>query len=123
VVRAAAAARDRTSRPSLPLARYAGHYTDVLYGDASITQEGDHLVLRFTHSPAFVGDLEHWQYDTFVARWKNRTLDADAYVTFALKPDGAIDEMRMQAVSPLTDFSFDFQDLLFKPVAINAIPR
>jgi hypothetical protein len=25
-------------------------------------------------------------------------------------------EMKMQAVSPLTDFSFDFQDLLFTPV-------
>jgi hypothetical protein len=50
-------------------------------------------------------------------------LDADAYVTFTLKPDGAIDEMRMQAVSPLTDFSYDFQDLLFKPVAINVTPK
>jgi hypothetical protein len=39
-----------------------------------------------------------------------------------LKPDGKIDEVRMAAVSPLTDFSFDFQDLLFRPVAINAPP-
>ena len=53
---------------------------------------------------------------------KNRTLDADAYVTFALAPDGSIDEMRMKAVSPLTDFSFDFHDLLFHPVAINVKP-
>jgi CubicO group peptidase (beta-lactamase class C family) len=115
VVRAAAAARDRTSRPSLPLARYAGRYSDVLYGDASITQEGDRLVLRFTHSPAFVGDLEHWQYDTFVARWRVPNL-ADAYVSFALKPDGSIDTFRMAAVSPAADFSFDYQDLTFRPV-------
>jgi hypothetical protein len=58
-----------------------------------------------------------------VARWKNRTLDADAYVTFTLKPDGGVDEVRMAAVSPLTDFSFDFQDLLFRPVAIDAPPK
>ena len=58
-----------------------------------------------------------------MARWKNRTLDADAFVTFTLKPDGSIDEMRMKAVSPLTDFSFDFHDLLFRPVAINVSPR
>ena len=32
-------------------------------------------------------------------------------------PDGAIDQVRMEAVSPLTDFSFDFQDLLLRPVA------
>jgi hypothetical protein len=29
----------------------------------------------------------------------------------------------MAAVSPLTDFSFDFQDLLFRPVAITAAPK
>jgi len=58
-----------------------------------------------------------------VARWKKRSLDADAYVTFSLKPDGTIDEVRMAAVSSLTDFSFDFHDLLFCPVAINAAPK
>jgi hypothetical protein len=31
-------------------------------------------------------------------------------------PDGAIDLAKMAAVSPATDFSFDFQDLLLKPV-------
>jgi hypothetical protein len=49
-------------------------------------------------------------------------MDADAYVTFTLAPDGKIDEMRMKAVSPLTDFSFDFHDLLFRPVAMNVKP-
>jgi hypothetical protein len=39
-----------------------------------------------------------------------------------LAPDGKIDEMRMKAVSPLTDFSFDFHDLLFRPVAMNVKP-
>ena len=33
------------------------------------------------------------------------------------RPDGTIDEMKMLPVSPLTDFSFDFQDLLFTPAA------
>jgi len=37
-------------------------------------------------------------------------------VTFALTPDGGIAQVRMEAVSPLTDFSFDFHDLVFKPV-------
>ena len=31
-------------------------------------------------------------------------------------PDGKVREVRMQAVSSLTDFSFDFQDLLLLPV-------
>lgn len=116
VMRAQEAGRDRTSKPSLPLARYAGRYTDAMYGDATIAVEGDHLVLRFSHSPAFVGDLEHWQHDTFVARWRSRAL-ADAFVTFDLDPDGSIDAVRLAAVSPLADFSFDYQDLLFRPAA------
>ncbi len=39
----------------------------------------------------------------------------DAYVSFALKPDASIDQVKMRAVSPATDFSFDFQDLLLVP--------
>lgn len=67
-------------------------------------------------SPGLAGNLEHWQYDTFVARWRDRSLNADAFVTFSLKPDGSIDQMEMLPVSPLVDFSYDFQDLLFVPV-------
>ena len=122
-VKKAAGQRKLDTRPALPLASYAGRYRDAWYGDMRIEEHAGKLSIYFTHTPDLAGDLEHWQYDTFVARWKNRTLDADAYVTFSLKPDGTIDEVRMKAVSPLTDFSFDFHDLLFRPVAINAAPR
>lgn len=112
-----AATRAADSKPSLPLAKYAGRYTDAWYGDATISLESDRLVLRFSHTPALVADLEHWQYDTFVARWRDRSLEADAFVTFSLKPDGSIEQIKMVAVSPITDFSFDFHDLLFVPSA------
>ena len=79
--------------------------------------------MRFGHTPGLVGDLEHWQYDTFVARWRDRSLNADAFVSFALKPNGGIEQIKMVPVSPLTDFSFDFQDLLFTPVPITAPGR
>ncbi len=111
------AARDASSRPSLPLGNYAGTYTDAWYGDITLILEEGGLVIRFSHTPALVGDLEHWQYDTFVARWRDRELRADAFVTFALNPDGTMDQVKMKAVSPATDFSFDFHDLLLKPAA------
>ena len=111
-----ATTRNAASRPSLPLASYAGTFRDAWYGDIGIALEGDKLVIRFTKTPSLVGDLEYWQYDTFVARWRDRELRADAFVTFALNPDGSIDQAKMRAVSPSTDFSFDFQDLLLKPV-------
>ena len=109
------ASRDAASKPSLPLAKYAGTYHDAWYGDIMIVEEAGTLVMRFSHTPSLVGDLEHWQHDTFIARWRDRELRADAYVTFALNPDGSIDQAKMRAVSPATDFSFDFQDLLLKP--------
>jgi CubicO group peptidase (beta-lactamase class C family) len=110
------AARNATSKPSLPLTAYARRYRDAWYGDIAIAEEGGRLVMRFTKTPSLVGDLEHWQYDTFVVRWRDRELRADAFVTFALSPDGTIDQAKMQAVSPATDFSFDFQDLLLRPI-------
>jgi CubicO group peptidase (beta-lactamase class C family) len=109
-----ATARVTESKPSLPLQKYAGTYSDAWYGTASITLEKGNLVLRFDHTPSMIGELEHWQHDTFRTRWRDRTL-ADAYVTFALDSAGAIEQMKMLAVSPLADFSFDYQDLLFKP--------
>ena len=109
-------ARNAASRPSLPLTAYAGTYRDAWYGDIAIAVEDGKLVMRFTKTPSLVGDLEHWQYDTFVARWRDRELRADAFVTFALNPDGSIDQAKMRAVSPSTDFSFDFEDLLLRPV-------
>jgi CubicO group peptidase (beta-lactamase class C family) len=112
---ASRSARDSTSTPSLPLAKYAGTYTDVWYGDVTIALEGEKLVVRFSHTPSLVGDLEHWQHDTFIVHWRDRELRADAYLTFALKPDGTIDQVKMAPASPSVDFSFDFQDLLLKP--------
>ncbi len=110
-----AASRDTSSKPSLPLAKYGGTYRDAWYGDITIAEEGGKLLMRFSHTPSLVGDLEHWQHDTFIVRWRDRELRADAFVTFALNPDGSIDQAKMRAVSPSTDFSFDFQDLLLKP--------
>jgi CubicO group peptidase (beta-lactamase class C family) len=108
-------ARNAGSHPALPLEKYAGIYEDAWYGTATIRMENGHLVLSFDHTPEMVGELEHWQYDTFQAHWRVRTIE-DAFVTFSLKPDGAIDRFTMAPVSPLADFSFDYQDLEFHPV-------
>jgi len=105
----AAASRDASSRPSLPLAKYAGTYRDGWYGDIVIAEAAGTLTIQFSHSPLLAGNLEHWQHDTFIARWRDRELRADAYITFALGPDGSIEQAKLKAVSPDTDFSFDFQ--------------
>src|SRR5262249_15414460 len=110
----ASTARAADSKPSLPLEKYAGTYSDPWYGNVAITQENGGLVLNFERTKKGIADLQHWQYDTFKAHWRDRTVE-DAFVTFALKPDGSIDHFTMVAVSPLADFSFDYQDLYFTP--------
>jgi len=109
-------ARAAESRPSLPIAAYDGEYEDAWYGKASIREEGGKRILRFARTPDLSGELEHFQHDTFIVRWKERNFNADAYVTFALNPDGSIERMKMAPISTETDFSYDFRDLLFTPV-------
>ncbi|MHB1311676.1 MAG: serine hydrolase [Gemmatimonadaceae bacterium] len=112
---AAAGARDSLSRPSLALEKYAGAYEDAWYGDVNITYANGKLRMALGHTPQLQGELVHWQYDTFIARWDDREMRADAYVTFQLNPDGSIDQVKLRAADPSVDFSFDFQDLLLKP--------
>ncbi len=110
------AARQPRSTPSLPLAGYAGTYRDAWYGDVDVVHDGGRLRMRFQPSPLLTGTLQHWQHDTFLVKWDDRTLNGDAFVTFSLDADGQVREARMEAASELTDFSFDFHDLRLEPV-------
>ncbi|MEO8564365.1 MAG: DUF3471 domain-containing protein [bacterium] len=120
--RSAATARDSTSGPSLALGKYAARFADAWYGDVDIALEGRGLVMRFSHTPQLVGDMVHWQHDSFLVRWRDRELRADAYATFSLNPDGSIDRLKMAPASDDVDFSFDFQDLLLLPTAKVSAP-
>jgi CubicO group peptidase (beta-lactamase class C family) len=110
----AAGARAADSKPSLPLEKYSGDYTDPWYGGVTIRSENGRLVLRLEKTEKGTAELQHWQYDTFKARWRDHAME-DAFVTFTLKSDGTIDHFTMLAVSPLADFSFDYQDLYLTP--------
>lgn len=107
------------SSPSLPLANYAQSYVDNWYGEVSISLLNNDLKMQFANTPALHGTLVHYQHNTFIVRWDDRTLEADAYVNFNLNPDGTINYVTMKAVSMATDFSFDFHDLKLKPKALN----
>jgi hypothetical protein len=84
------AARVQGTKPSLDVARYAGKYQDRMYGDLSLAQENGKLVLRFSHSPSFTADLEHWQYDTFRLHWRDPMGFPKGFVTFTLDAKGNI---------------------------------
>ena len=89
--------RDRVAgtSPSLPLERYAGIFVDSLYGEVKIAHEGGKL--RATFGPMYVGELEHWHFDTFRAAWSNPVLGR-AFVTFDLDARAKIDALTVEGV-------------------------
>ncbi|MBV9925299.1 MAG: serine hydrolase [Acidobacteria bacterium] len=105
-------ARVPNTKPSLPLDAYAGTYGGQMYGDAKVSEEGGHLVVRLLPSPAYVGDLEHWHFDTFRIKWRDSVVYPypRGWVTFQLDPRGKVSEMKLDVPNP----DFDFKELEFK---------
>ncbi|PYQ28866.1 MAG: hypothetical protein DMF56_14430 [Acidobacteria bacterium] len=90
-----ACVRDRGTSPSLPLDAYAGTYTDTLYGDMNVKLENGKLALYFAGHEA--ADLEHWHYNTFRVRWRDRAYeDFDTLAAFSLDASGAVRRMEMK---------------------------
>jgi hypothetical protein len=81
--------------PALALDRYAGEYEDEMYGKLRVSLEEGHLVLR--RQTAWVGDLEHWHYDTFLVRWRDRVM-GETLVTFRLSPEGKVASLEVEDV-------------------------
>jgi CubicO group peptidase (beta-lactamase class C family) len=86
--------RAKDTKPSLALDKYAGTYQDEMYGDVKVEQdESGKLLVRY--GKAFMGDLEHWHYDTFQAVWRDRTL-GKSLITFTLNAQGKVEAARIQ---------------------------
>jgi CubicO group peptidase (beta-lactamase class C family) len=76
------------TKPTLALEKYQGTYKNDLYGEVKVTLENGKLSLRF--GPAFTGELEHWHYDTFRAKFRGANTNT-AYITFSLNAQGKIE--------------------------------
>lgn len=82
-------ARPQKSRPSLPLADYAGKYFDQLVGETQIVL-GNNGKLTLAMQPSATFELNHWSYDSFEAR-DSRAPEEDSFlITFARGADGRI---------------------------------
>ncbi|KZN54499.1 hypothetical protein N474_01910 [Pseudoalteromonas luteoviolacea CPMOR-2] len=103
--------KSKNDAPTLPLENYTGRYHDDWYGDVFVDIQNNTLTIKFSRSKALNGTLEHIQGNRFVAKWKDRTLNADAYVNFEVNFKGKVKGIKMKAVSRSTDFSYNFHDL------------
>jgi CubicO group peptidase (beta-lactamase class C family) len=91
----AEAERVMGTSPSLALEKYVGTYTNQMYGDAKVTLSNG--ILTAEYGPAFKGELEHWNYDTFRATWDSLIL-GKGFVSFALNPKGEVASMSIQGL-------------------------
>jgi len=90
---------------------FTGTYRDQWFGDVVISVKNGKLWFDSKRSPKLTGELFAYKGNSFVVKWRDRSMDADAFVIFSLDMEGKGSGITMKAISPLTDFSYDFHDL------------
>jgi CubicO group peptidase (beta-lactamase class C family) len=78
------------THPSRDLSAYAGKYHNETYGDSEVVVQEGKLKLHFYSMNT---DLEHFQYDTFVAMFGGKTR-----LTFCLDQDGNVTEFSVRGM-------------------------
>ncbi|QCU75434.1 serine hydrolase [Pseudoalteromonas distincta] len=102
-------------QPQLPNINYTGTLHDDWYGDVIIEQLDGKLCIDFTHTKRLKGTLEHYTGNTFIVKWDEKLLEADAFIRFEMSSQNRVNSAKMRAVSTqVTDFSFDFRNLHLK---------
>src|SRR5690554_1674833 len=95
---------------------YIGTYDDPWFGEVVISNQKGVMNFRVAKVSDLTGKMAFYKGTTFVVRWNDASLKADAFVNFSLNTDGMADGFKMSPISPLTDFSYNYQDLDFKRV-------
>ena len=110
----AAQLKSKTLKPNL--SDYMGTYKDPWFGNVVVSTKENKLHFKAVKLSDLTGTMTFYKGTTYVVRWNDASLKADAFVTFSLDTEGNANGFTMSAISPLTDFSYDFQDLDFKRV-------
>jgi hypothetical protein len=110
------AEQEKKNAGKFNLEPFMGTYQDQWFGDVVISIVNGKAWFASKRSPKISGELFPYKSNTLIARWTDRSMDADAFIIFSTDMDGKPSGIKMNAISPLTDFSFDFQDLDFKRI-------
>ena len=102
-------AKNRKDKIKTDLKKYIGTFRDNWFGNIELTEKNGKFYFHSARSPQLTGEIFFYKNQTFVVKWNNRSFLADAFLTFSEENDA----IAMRPVSPLTDFSYDFQDLDF----------
>jgi len=89
-----------------------GDYNDPWFGEISLKDDGQKTVFSSKMSPRMTGDVFYHNKNKWWVKWHDRSFEADAWMIFSKNKTGKV-KMKMRAILPDADFSFDFQDLNF----------
>jgi len=103
----------KSQQGSANLSIYTGTYRDPWLGDVTISIKNGKTWFDSKRSPKLTGEMIPYKGNSFIVKWRDRSMNADAYVLFTLDERGQATGIKMRPVSPATDFSYDFQDLDF----------
>ena len=95
-------------------AAYVGAYRDNWFGPMSVSVNAGRLFIEMGRNSGMTAELVHYSGDTFVAQWANTDIEP-AYVIFEFANETQVRHVSLKAISPLADFSYDYNDLEFTP--------
>lgn len=90
-----------------------GTYQDAWFGEITLKLEKKKLIFQSVRSPQLKGEVFFVKGNTYAVKWDNRYFHADAFIEVTFDNNNKASNLKMKAISPLTDFSYDFHDLDF----------
>ena len=107
---------DKKDKIKIDFNAITGTYKDNWFGEIVISEKRGKLRFTSLRSPQLVGEVFFYKKGNFVVKWDNAYFHADAHLLFEYDINGKAVTIKMNPISELTDFSYDFQDLDFKRV-------
>ena len=110
--------KNKSEAPDLQL--FTGTYQDDWFGEIEVYEQDHQLWIKSKKSPKLQGPMHYYNANTFAIAWKysqdSGSNNYDAFALFQLDENGKATSIRMKGISPIIDFSYDFQDLDLKRI-------
>ena len=90
-----------------------GTYKDNWFGEVTISEKKGKLFFLSKRSSQLKGEVFFYKEGNYVVKWDNAYFHADAHLFFKFDTKKNAISLKMNPISELTDFSYDFQDLDF----------
>jgi CubicO group peptidase (beta-lactamase class C family) len=109
-----AVAKNKKEKIKIDFNTITGTYKDNWFGEIVLSEKKGKLRFASARSPQLRGEVFFYKKGNFVVKWDNAYFHADAHLFFEYDATGKAIAIKMNPISELTDFSYDFQDLDFK---------